>query len=311
MRWSHHSASRQGCRWRSASPKSGPRRRHGGPRRGRSARPRAAASRSPRPMPPVRPPGAVAPVMLRVSRCRHRVALQSKLRRGCPSGVCDDGAEHTQPAAGRRLLRVGDHQHRIPELIEGSVEAGGGDVNPEASASAPHRNGGGEKSQAAAPGAPDGLRRARRRCWRKVDVEAVQLGGRSRALQSTANWPAPLPPSAPATAGSDSQVIGAFEARNRTTIVNNRLAIGRPPLRPWTIPRRFVRRLQALGAPPRRFTRSRPSGPVRRHTVAAAGLRLLELAREWSMVIDDDPYGLLRFAGEPCRRCVSSAGATR
>ena len=29
-------------------------------------------------------------------------------------------------------------------------------------------------------------------------------------------------------------------------------------------------------------------------------LRLLELAREWgSMVIDDDPYGLLRFAGEP------------
>ena len=29
-------------------------------------------------------------------------------------------------------------------------------------------------------------------------------------------------------------------------------------------------------------------------------LRLIELAREWgSMVIDDDPYGLLRFAGEP------------
>ena len=29
-------------------------------------------------------------------------------------------------------------------------------------------------------------------------------------------------------------------------------------------------------------------------------LRLLELARAWgSMVIDDDPYGLLRFAGEP------------
>ena len=68
----------------------------------------------------------------------------------------------------------------------------------------------------------------------------------------------------------------------------------------WTSTRSSAWSTKPAG-PRRRSTRSRPSRTRPASTMSLERRqRLLELARSWgSMVIDDDPYGLLRFAGEP------------